>query len=284
MNHWVNLAFLWALQAIASPNPYALRVGEKAAKRLHLQHSILKRDFENHLLEAGLKRDMTVLEIGGGTGLMACWVANFVGENGRVVVVDKSQEQLEIAQEQARIHGIQNIEFICCDIHDFDWEPNSIDFIYCRFLLMHLTDPLSIVKKMSSFLKKGGVFAAQEPINSYMYLYPENTPFIETVKSHLQNTSLRHGVDYDLGKKLHTLFFQAGYHPIQLHFSQRAIPILQMKDLLLQFFDDIGPAALRSEAISKEDLIAQVLSIQNYPEKEDSYFVMPQQAHVTAHK
>src|SRR6185369_834390 len=151
-----------------------------------LQHAILRRDFENHLLESGLKKDMVVLDIGCGNGLMASWIASQVGENGRVIAVDRSHKVLAIAKKQALAKGITNIEFICSDVRDLELTPSSIDFVCCRFLLMHLPDPFLVIKKALLLLKDGGVFAAQEPINSSTYLYPENHIFIEKLQKHLQ--------------------------------------------------------------------------------------------------
>jgi len=282
MNRWIGL--LGPVLAFAGEGSYALGVGVKASERLQLQQSILGRDFENHLLEAGLKKDMVVLEIGCGNGIMACWVASQVGEEGRVIAVDKSPEQLAIAKEAALAQGIKNIEFVCSDAETLDLPKESIDFVYCRFLLMHLVNPLQVIEKMLGFLKEGGAFAAQEPINSATYFYSENVPFIEKFREHLRRISMHYGVDYDLGKKLYTLFYEAGFEPIHLHFSQRAVPISRMKHLLCQFFEDIGPAALKTGAISKEDLKEQMEAIENYPELSGSYYVVPQQVHVSAYK
>jgi ubiquinone/menaquinone biosynthesis C-methylase UbiE len=269
---------------MSTVNSYALGNGKKAFERLNLQHAILRKDFENHLLESGLKKDMVVLDIGCGNGLMTSWIASQVGENGRVIAVDRSHEPLAIAKKQALAKGITNIEFICSDVRDLELTLSSIDFVCCRFLLMHLPDPLMVIKKALLLLKDGGVFAAQEPINSATYLYPEDRFFIEKLRKYLQNISTRFGVDYDIGGKLHTLFYTAGYHPIDLHFSQRVVPISGMKDLLFRFFEDIGPRALKAKAISQKELIALLTSIQTYPEKDDSYYVIPKQAHISAYK
>ncbi len=75
-----------------------------------------------------------------------------------------------------------------------------------------------------------------------------------------------------LGKKLYPLFYQAGYHPIHLHFSQRMISIDGMKELMLRFYGDIGPAAVKSGAISEEDLMRQKAAIAEHPEEEGAYY------------
>lgn len=265
-------------------NFYGLEVGEKASERLDMQHALVGIDSENHLLEAGLKRGMVVLELGCGNGAMIPWIASQVGETGRVIAVDNSPKQLEIAKKRVLSQGITNVEFICCDIQDLDLPPDSFDLVYCRFLLMHLSFPQAVLKKALSLLKEGGVFAAQEPINSSLSLYPERDPLIQELQRYFQNISKTYRADYDLGKHLYPLFYEAGYSPIHLHFSQRVTTIPQMKELLLRFLDDLAPNALKTGVISEEALTKQVASIQNYPEKAGSYFIAPQQAHISAYK
>ena len=274
------LQFVNCYLLLAHQNSYALKVGEQASQRLNFQNSILHRDFENHLVEAGLKKDMVVLDLGCGNGTVTAWIASYVGTKGKVIGVDNSPEQLEIARKLV----IPNAEFMCCDVRDLDLVPNSIDFVCCRFLLMHLTDPLLVIKKALHFLKEGGVFAAQEPINSATYLYPHESPFMEKFRTHMHDIATRHGVDYDIGKKMYPLFYQAGYQPIHLHFSQRMISIGAMKELMLRFYGDIGSAAVKSGGISEEDLMRQKEAIQDHPEEEGAYYLVPQQAHISAYK
>lgn len=263
---------------------YTLGEGDKASARLDLQHSIIGIDFKNHLLEADIKQAKIVLEIGCGNGEMAFWCASQLSPQGKIIAVDKSQKHIDIARKRAKALGITTIDFLCCDIQDLELPLNSVDIIYCRFVLMHLQQPVKIIEKLTTFLKKGGIFAAQEPINSYMSLHPQNSEFLADTIKLISNVALQHGVDYDIGKRIYELFCQAGLHHVHLHFSQRVVSVEIMKSLLLQFYEDISPAAIRAGVISKEDLSKHMQLIQMHFEKENEYFVLPQQAHVTGYK
>lgn len=272
------------LPVFSEEPPYTLGTEEQESQRLNLQHSIVGQDSRNHLLEAGLKKGMTVLDLGCGNGSMTCWIASQVGENGHVIACDISPVQIERAKKRAQDEGITNVTFVCSDVNDLNLPPNSLDLVYARFFLMHLIDPSQTIKKILTFLKGGGLFAGQEPINSDTYLYPENKPLSEKTPAHLNKIADSYGVDYDIGKRLHTLFYQEGYWPIHLHFSQRAMSIELMKEKIVSFFESIGPAALKTGALSESDLTLHITEIQQYPEEKGSYYVAPRDAHISAYK
>ncbi len=44
--------------------------------------------------------------------------------------------------------------------------PEEVDLAFCRFLLLHVIDPLVVVRKMAEAVRDGGWVVAQEPITS----------------------------------------------------------------------------------------------------------------------
>jgi SAM-dependent methyltransferase len=44
--------------------------------------------------------------------------------------------------------------------------PEKVDLAYCRFLLMHVVDPLVVVRRMASITRRGGWVLVQEPVTS----------------------------------------------------------------------------------------------------------------------
>jgi ubiquinone/menaquinone biosynthesis C-methylase UbiE len=284
VSKWIYYFILKLSQLFAISDSYSLEVGQNASARLDYQHVLLKRDSENHLLEAGLKEGMTVLDIGCGNGVMTLWIASKVGQNGRVIAIDSSPQHIALAKERANANGVSNIEFICGDIQEFNLPLNSLDFIYCRFLLMHLQNPLSVIQKAYFLLKDEGIFAAQEPINSALDLYPHQTDLIKELQSYFKKLSEKFGVDFDLGSNLYSLFYRAGYPSIHLHFSQRATNLSQMKGLLLRFLNDTEPKALNTGVTSKESLTRLRNSIEAVAEGNGAFFIAPRQAHIIAYK
>ncbi len=58
-----------------------------------------------------------MVEVGSGSGNIACWVAEQVGPNGSVVGIDNSPGQIEQARKNAKKRGLENIEFQLADAY-----------------------------------------------------------------------------------------------------------------------------------------------------------------------
>ena len=90
---------------------YILAVGETDRQRLEILNRMYNPITQYFLTQNGLKQGMTVLEVGCGTGDMACWLANQIGKKGKVVAIDNSSAQIKLSSEKAKNKGINNIEF-----------------------------------------------------------------------------------------------------------------------------------------------------------------------------
>jgi len=44
--------------------------------------------------------------------------------------------------------------------------PEAVDLAFCRFLLLHVVDPLAVLRRMGSAVRPGGWVVAQEPLTS----------------------------------------------------------------------------------------------------------------------
>lgn len=96
-----------------------------------------------------LKNDMNVLTIGCGIGLLEQSVARLVGEKGKVLAVDKSIDQINLAQKQGKI---DNLEFRQLDMNQIDTLTDKYDRIHVRFVLSHM--PWQVIEKMLPILLK----------------------------------------------------------------------------------------------------------------------------------
>lgn len=140
---------------------YILEQGKSAEKRLIHLNEIFGKYSEGFLSNFDLigKR---VLELGSGTGNMTLWLAEKVGPNGQVVAVDSSYEQLEIIKKKAEEKNIKNIELVNEDASSLKLEENSFDLAYCRFLLMHVVEPVDILNHMRNSVRHNGLMAIEE--------------------------------------------------------------------------------------------------------------------------
>lgn len=106
----------------------------------------------------------TVLDVGCGCGASVVALGNAVGETGRVVGVDISEQMLGLARERASHLG--QVECIVADAATHDFSALQADLIFSRFGVMFFGDPAAAFANLRRALKPGGriVFACWRPI------------------------------------------------------------------------------------------------------------------------
>jgi demethylmenaquinone methyltransferase/2-methoxy-6-polyprenyl-1,4-benzoquinol methylase len=102
------------------------------------------------LLAAGLKADMSVLDIGTGTGLVAREAVRIVGDPQRVVGVDPSVGMIDHAQVPA---GVRLLSGRAESIPAGD---ASADFLSMGYALRHISDLSAAFREFYRVLKPGG--------------------------------------------------------------------------------------------------------------------------------
>jgi SAM-dependent methyltransferase len=155
-----------------SNEKYIVEIGEEGSEGLGKLDYCFNPTTQEFLLHAGLQPGMTVLDIGCGSGVMTCWMAQQVNPNGRVIGIENDENQLNAAKKRADNLGIKNVEFKLCSAYEIDSLQQEFDFIYCRFVLHHLHKPIDVIKKIFQVLKSNGIYAAEEGIVNFAFSYP----------------------------------------------------------------------------------------------------------------
>lgn len=102
-----------------------------------------------------------VLSLGCGRGQFEVLVAEAADH---VVGIDLSEESIEDARARAVAEGIENVEFVCADLVDF--EPDrQFDVVLCMGFLHHLSDDegRALMKNVRAHLRDGGLLHTQDP-------------------------------------------------------------------------------------------------------------------------
>lgn len=156
-----------------SAEQYILQSDSQAAERLLIQRKIYEKSSQNLLLQSGLKTGMKVLEIGCGPGLVTPWLCKQVGEQGRIVAIDK--DPFYIAQAHRNTSLYHNVEIKHNDVFEIDKLTECYDLIYCRMVLHHLQKPQFAFEKMTNCLVSKGILVCEEPPAHFGVLsYPES--------------------------------------------------------------------------------------------------------------
>jgi SAM-dependent methyltransferase len=122
-------------------------------QRLDLLESILDGPTRSRFRALGLKPGDEVLEVGGGGGSVARWLAE---QDARVTVTDLDTTFLEELAD----HGVRVLRH---DLYTEDFPSGSFDFVHARYVLIHLPDADAAVARLVEWLKPGGVLLLEEP-------------------------------------------------------------------------------------------------------------------------
>jgi uncharacterized protein (TIGR00106 family) len=77
---------------------------------------------ESFLRKIGIREGQNILDFGCRSGVYTLPAGRIVGEEGRVYAIDKEKEQLDMLEQETKLHGLTNIEVV----KKLDWK-NEID-------------------------------------------------------------------------------------------------------------------------------------------------------------
>lgn len=258
---------------------YVLEIGRKGFDRLKFINEVFGEHSRHLLRRAGLGEGQRVLEVGCGTGAMTTWIAEQVGPNGKVVAVDASAQQIEIARKTAEEAGVSNVEFVCSPVESLALQGDPFDVVSSRLLLMHLKAPANILAGLKKHLKPGGVVVCEEPHASSLTTSPRNEP-IERLNGLFVQLGRLRGQDFDIGDKLYSLVRSAGYSNVQAYFIQPVISMAQAVDFVLMGAAEIAPVAVKMGMVSPEEADRVMAELRDFACTPDAFYVFPRQAQV----
>jgi len=110
----------------------------------------------NPLAFGKLKEGDIVLDLGSGAGIDAILAAKKVGNKGKVIGVDMTEEMIEKAKENAKNQGIDNVEFLLGEIENLPLKDNSVDTIITNCVINLTPDKAKTFSEAYRVLKQGG--------------------------------------------------------------------------------------------------------------------------------
>ena len=106
---------------------------------------------ETAIRKAYLRPEMSVADVGAGTGYMTSGLAPLVRQ---VYVLDGSAAMLDVARQN--LQEYQNLVFQMTDGVSLPLPENSVDAVFANMYLHHIPDPLIAIQEMARLLKPGG--------------------------------------------------------------------------------------------------------------------------------
>lgn len=128
-----------------------------------LRDDVYRRPLATALERLGIGPGWTCVDVGAGGGDVSVALAEIVGRDGRVYAVDSDPMARDEVAEAAAAHS--QVLAITQSGEDLRL-PEPVDLAFCRFLLLHVTDPVAVLARMAAAVRPGGWVVAQEPITS----------------------------------------------------------------------------------------------------------------------
>jgi|SRR5271165_4313374 len=181
----------------SSDSKYLLdNAGAEASARFAALSAIFDPGTIRHLEDGGVGPGWHCLEVGGGGGSIARWLAARVGATGRVLVTDidpRFLEPLELPNVEVRHHNIA-----------VDPLPEAaFDLVHSRLVLVHVQEREKALAHMIAALKPGG-WLVDEEFDSSVNPDPSIGPGEVLSKTHAAMARIMgdRGVDRNFGRRL----------------------------------------------------------------------------------
>jgi SAM-dependent methyltransferase len=231
---------------------YILRGGIEGHKRLAVLARVLWPTTAHLLAEAGIALGMSCLDLGCAGGDVTVQLATMVGPEGQVIGVDVDEAALGLARRNADRLGLTNVRLRRQDVQTWA-EESQYDFVYARFLLSHLADPLDVLRRMGRAVRPGGVVVVEDVDFDGHFCYPPCAGFATFVRLY-RDAAAERGADADIGPRLYGMFLDAGWRNPQLRVIHPTFASGEGKQLALLTLAGMAHAVLAGKLATEAEL------------------------------
>jgi len=193
--------------------PYVFGASTEEVMRLQQLGELLHDSTRRVLQEAGIAEGMSVLDVGCGPGSVTFLAAELVGPSGSVLGIDRNPAMLASARSNPLGSRPTIVSFIQADLAelaDESWLQPGFDAIIGRLILLHVADPVVLVRTLARHLRPGGVMVFQEPDLARLGASFPPIPMLEQLCEWVRDAHRARGIDPQFGLRLQQVFLDAG--------------------------------------------------------------------------
>lgn len=186
------------------------------------QHKKWRQDTMKHM---NVQQGEVALDVCCGTGDWTVALAEAVGESGRVIGLDFSENMLEVAKEKVSDRNLDQVQLVHGNAMELPFEDNTFDYVTIGFGLRNVPDYMQTLKEMERVLKPKGIAVCLETSQPTMFgfkqLYYLYFRYIMPVfgkvfaKSYQEYSWLQESArDFPGMKELAKMFEEAGFSKV----------------------------------------------------------------------
>jgi SAM-dependent methyltransferase len=251
---------------MATPSRYLLDNAEAiAAHRMGALSRLYDPGSQRTLTSAGIATGWHCLEVGGGGGGVARWMAERVGPTGSVLCTDIDPRHIAPS-------GSPNLHVVRHDAVRDAFPEGRFDLAHARLVLLHIPERAAVLAKMVAALKPGGWLVIEDFDTSSVLPDAAANPRemrIETAEA-LRVFMIRGGVDARFGRSLYGRFTGLGLKQIS---TEGRVMMWDRAnggvDLMRINFEQLGEKVIAAGLLSADQLQADLQRL------DDPDFVTP---------
>lgn len=171
---------------------------------------------EDDLRFAALSEGDTVLDAGCGSGATTRLFARH-NTRGRVVGLDRNEGYLDFARRQAQAEGLANLEFVSGDVLWLPFDKGQFDVVWSKHLLQWVGKREQALAECIRVTRPGGRVIACNFDGFCLQHHPTDLALQADIERLFEGAREALGFDNNLGRKLPSLFRQAGLENIRVH-------------------------------------------------------------------
>ena len=222
-------------------------------QRLRAQSAVWEVSTVRALEAVGLQQGMNCLDVGCGPGEVMRLLGTRVGSAGHVTGLDIDLAIGEQALSILTATAGRQFSFYPVDLETATEFPNApYDLVYARLVLIHLKDPVAVLRRLWACVKPGGTLLIQDYDMSFMHMYPTTWTFGEFQRV-LLGTFEAGGKDYRIGSRMPRLFVDAGIGSPSGTDVYGIVETLQgIYPMLMAVYQSLLPIALKAGITNQE--------------------------------
>lgn len=192
----------------------------------------------------------TILDLGCGTGELSAYLAQLVGNSGKVVGVDPDKERLELAKKSHS--NIDNLSFIEGSSSNFPgMGSESYDIIFSNYVLHWIPDKSNAFRNMYASLKRSGHAKIAAQYGSYLF------PFITSAFKELNPENAEHLLDmfnFEARSTIEQYCSAAGFDIVKSYDAQIAKYVFESIEALLKWLWSTTHGAFDPSLVTEDRL------------------------------